>query len=65
MINKELAENVASAIKSCELEGFIILKKNKKSLLKLLQEKFLHQKLENFLKTFKYKINITTKNTNK
>ncbi len=23
MINKELAENVASAIKSCELEGFI------------------------------------------
>ena len=28
MINKELAENVASAIKSCELEGFIYTKED-------------------------------------
>ena len=30
MINKELAENVASAIKSCELEGFIYTKEEQK-----------------------------------
>ena len=35
MINKELAENVASAIKSCELEGFIYTKEEQKIFAKI------------------------------
>ncbi|WP_302486730.1 antitoxin VbhA family protein [uncultured Megamonas sp.] len=35
MINKELAENVASAIKSCELEGFIYTKDEQKIFAKI------------------------------
>jgi hypothetical protein len=35
MINKELAENVTSAIKSCELEGFIYTKEEQKIFAKI------------------------------